>query len=99
MILSGRQSYSYKNAIEGPRHSLLSFTSYLNKVGNVHYSDLLRVPLSTVDQSSSVIGETAAELLAHCMEAKTPPAPKHIFIPARLVVRESSRRRQQVLTK
>ena len=25
--------------------------------GNVHYSDLLRVPLSTVDQSSSTIGD------------------------------------------
>ena len=31
--------------------------------GNVHYSDLLRVPLSTVDQSSATIGETAADLL------------------------------------
>src|SRR5579864_6613037 len=30
--------------------------------GNVHYSDLLRVPLSTIDQSSSLIGQTAAEL-------------------------------------
>jgi LacI family transcriptional regulator len=60
--------------------------------GNVHYSDLLRVPLSTVDQSSSTIGERAAELLSECMEAATPPAPKRIFIPSRLVVRESSRR-------
>lgn len=60
--------------------------------GNVHYSDLLRVPLSTVDQSSSVIGETAAELLTQCMEAKTPPRPRRILIPPRLVVRESSRR-------
>lgn len=62
--------------------------------GNVHYSDLLRVPLSTVDQSSSVIGEMAADLLSHCMEAKTPPPPKHIFIPPRLVVRDSSRRKE-----
>ena len=61
--------------------------------GNVHYSDLLRVPLSTVDQSSSLIGETAAELLAHCMQARTPPPPKRILIPPRLVVRESSRRK------
>jgi LacI family transcriptional regulator len=61
--------------------------------GNVHYSDLLRVPLSTIDQSSSVIGETAAELLAGCIEAKTPNAPKRILIPPKLVVRESSLRR------
>ncbi len=60
--------------------------------GNVHYSDLLRVPLSTIDQSSSLIGETAAELLCECMEAKTPAAAKRIFVPSRLVVRDSSRR-------
>jgi len=60
--------------------------------GNVHYSDLLRVPLTTVDQGSGTIGETAAELLVQCMEAGTPPNPKRILIPPRLVVRESSRR-------
>jgi LacI family transcriptional regulator len=60
--------------------------------GNVHYSDLLRVPLSTIDQSSSTIGEAAADLLCECMEAKTPAEMKRIFIPSRLVVRDSSRR-------
>lgn len=61
-------------------------------VGNVHYSDLLRVPLSTIDQGSSTIGETAAELLMECMEAKKPVPPKSVLIPPRLIVRESSRR-------
>jgi len=61
--------------------------------GNVHYSDLLRVPLSTIDQSSSLIGETAADLLIECMEAKTPRQPKHLLIPPRLIMRESSRRK------
>lgn len=60
--------------------------------GNVHYSDLLRVPLSTIDQNSSLIGQTAAELLLRCTEAKTPLAPQRIFISPRLIVRESSRR-------
>jgi LacI family transcriptional regulator len=60
--------------------------------GNVHYSDLLRVPLSTIDQSSSTIGEAAAELLCECMETKIPTEMKKIFIPSRLVVRDSSRR-------
>jgi LacI family transcriptional regulator len=60
--------------------------------GNVHYSDLLRVPLSTIDQGSATIGETAAELLCACMEAKIPAERKRIFVPSRLVVRDSSRR-------
>lgn len=61
--------------------------------GNVHYSDLLRVPLSTVDQSSTVIGETAADLLVNCIDSQKQSAPRHIFIPPRLVVRDSSRRK------
>jgi LacI family transcriptional regulator len=61
--------------------------------GNVHYSDLLRVPLSTIDQSSSLIGETAADLLVECMEAKTPRPSRHLLIAPRLIVRESSRRK------
>jgi len=60
--------------------------------GNVHYSDLLRIPLSTIDQSSTVIGETAAELLAHCIEEKKPIPSRRILIPPRLITRESSRR-------
>jgi len=58
--------------------------------GNVHYSDLLRVPLSTIDQGATQIGETAAKILVDCMRAKTPPAPRSILIPLRLIVRESS---------
>ena len=61
--------------------------------GNVHYSDLLRIPLSTVDQSSSVIGETAAEVLVRCIEAKTPLPPQRILIRPRLIVRDSTLRR------
>jgi len=60
--------------------------------GNVHYSDLLRVPLSTIDQSSSLIGETAAELLAACMEAKEPIPARRILIEPKLIARESSLR-------
>ncbi|MGH9723027.1 MAG: LacI family DNA-binding transcriptional regulator [Bryobacteraceae bacterium] len=60
--------------------------------GNVHYSDLLRVPLSTVDQSSTAIGEKAADLLSECIEAGKPLPARSILIPPQLVVRESSRR-------
>jgi LacI family transcriptional regulator len=60
--------------------------------GNVHYSDLLRVPLSTIDQSATRMGEMAANMLVDCMRAKTAPVPRCTLIPPRLVVRESSRR-------
>jgi LacI family transcriptional regulator len=60
--------------------------------GNVNYSGLLRVPLTTVDQSSGLIGDRAAELLSHCMDARKPPATQRILIPPRLIVRESSHR-------
>jgi LacI family transcriptional regulator len=62
--------------------------------GNVHYSDLLRVPLSTVDQSSALIGERAAELLSVRMESKKPLAVETVFIPPKLVLRESSNRQK-----
>ncbi|MGA2608563.1 MAG: LacI family DNA-binding transcriptional regulator [Terriglobia bacterium] len=62
--------------------------------GDVHYSDMLRVPLTTINQSSFQIGECSAELLLECIESKTPLPPKRIFFPPRLVVRESSLRYQ-----
>jgi LacI family transcriptional regulator len=61
--------------------------------GNVHYSSHLRVALSTVDQRSTVIGETAGDLLAKSMGVKTTIRPERILITPRLVVRESSLRR------
>ncbi|HEX4595073.1 MAG TPA: LacI family transcriptional regulator, partial [Bryobacteraceae bacterium] len=48
--------------------------------GNVHYSDLLRVPLSTIDQSSALIGEKAADLLMECIEAKKPLSARRTLI-------------------
>lgn len=62
--------------------------------GNVRYADLLRVPLSTIDQSCAAIGESAAGLLANCMGSKKPSPAQHIFIAPRLVVRDSSRRKE-----
>jgi LacI family transcriptional regulator len=61
--------------------------------GNVHYSDLLRVPLSTIDQSSSRMGQTAADLLTEAMQAKEPVVPRRILFSPQLVVRASSRRK------
>jgi LacI family transcriptional regulator len=60
--------------------------------GNVHYSDVLSVPLSTVDQRTCRIGELASELLLARIGAKRALAPKTILISPELVERESTRR-------
>jgi len=60
--------------------------------GNVHYSDLLRVPLSTIDQSSRLIGQTAARLLLDALEAKASVVSQRILFAPRLLMRESSKR-------
>ena len=60
--------------------------------GNGHYSDLLRVPLTTVNQSPAAMGANAAEMLLQLIESGGSLRPAEIFIPLNLVERESSRR-------
>ncbi len=60
--------------------------------GNLHYSDFLRVPLSTVDQGSAEIGERAARLALSLIGAQAPVRPKTILIEPKLVARASSLR-------
>jgi LacI family transcriptional regulator len=64
-------------------------------VGNVHYSDQLRIPLSTVDQSSSLVGEHAAGLLLRLIEKRTRGV-RTVLVPPKLIVRESSARRPRI---
>jgi len=60
--------------------------------GNLHFDDVLRVPLSTVDQCSEMIGQRAALLAISLIEAKASVAPKTIFLTPKVVVRESTKR-------
>jgi LacI family transcriptional regulator len=60
--------------------------------GNVRYASELRVPLSSVDQESQLLGERAAGLALNLVQAKTAPAVEEIVCQPRLVVRESSLR-------
>ena len=62
--------------------------------GNVHYSDVLAVPLTTVDQGTSRIGKWASELLLERIASKRALRPKRIMISPKVVVRESSQRLQ-----
>jgi len=59
-------------------------------VGNVHYSDLLRVPLSTIDQSSLSIGRQAADILMKAIHSKRHRQPRTVIVAPKLVVREST---------
>ncbi|MDR3719522.1 MAG: LacI family DNA-binding transcriptional regulator [Bryobacteraceae bacterium] len=61
--------------------------------GNVHYSDFLRVPLTTIDQNSQAIGERAAELALALIDAKGSMRPSSICVTPALAVRASSRRK------
>jgi LacI family transcriptional regulator len=61
--------------------------------GNVHYSDLLVVPLSTVDQGTARIGTLASEMLLEQIKSKRGLRPKTVLIPPNLVVRESTKKR------
>jgi LacI family transcriptional regulator len=63
--------------------------------GNVHYSDLLRVPLTTVDQGTSRMGTQAAELVLERIAAKRTLRPRRVLIPPKLVVRKSTQRQAE----
>ncbi len=60
--------------------------------GNVHYDASLRVPLSSIDQRSAVMGERAAKLALSLIGAKTSANPKSIILEPKLVPRASTAR-------
>ena len=60
--------------------------------GNVRYSDLLVVPLTTIDQGSCQMGVRAAELLIEGIASKRSLQPRKILLPPKLVERQSTRR-------
>jgi LacI family transcriptional regulator len=60
--------------------------------GNVRYSDLLAVPLSTIDQDPGEIGRQAAKLLIHQIGSAQPLRPVRILIEPKLVARQSTNR-------
>jgi LacI family transcriptional regulator len=61
--------------------------------GNVRNAELLRVPLTSVDQDSAGIGRQAATLALSLVQSKGErPRPKTILLPPKIVARESTRR-------
>ncbi|MFL6335951.1 MAG: LacI family DNA-binding transcriptional regulator [Pyrinomonadaceae bacterium] len=57
--------------------------------GNIHYGDMLRVPLTTVSWSRSEMGQQAARLLLRLIEGEA-PGKRQVVLPPELVVRSSS---------
>ncbi len=57
--------------------------------GNIHYGDMLRVPLTTVAWSTAQMGQAAARLLIELVEGKKRPREQHVIVEPELVVRES----------
>jgi LacI family transcriptional regulator len=60
--------------------------------GNVAYADFLRVPLTSVDQQSTAIGERTARMALALLEGGTSSRTKTILLEPRLVVRASTLR-------
>ena len=64
-------------------------------VANMHYGDLLTVPLSTVDQATASMGSLAARMLLECMGAGgRGPARRERLVRPTLIERASSLRRR-----
>jgi LacI family transcriptional regulator len=63
--------------------------------GNLHYNAELRVPLSSVDQQTDLIGERASRLTLSLLESKTRPKNKTIILQPQLVVRASTERKPE----
>jgi LacI family transcriptional regulator len=63
--------------------------------GNLYYNNSLRVPLSSMDQHSRMIGERAANILLDLLESKMRPQPKSVILNPTLVVRSSTMKKPQ----
>jgi len=58
--------------------------------GNIHYGDMLRVPLTTVSWSTAAMGQAAAKLLLELIDGKNSVVkPRRITIAPELVIRRS----------
>jgi LacI family transcriptional regulator len=61
--------------------------------GNLPNDECLRVPLSSIDQHSQMIGQRAAELVISLIESKQRPRARTIILEPTLVVRASTQRK------
>jgi LacI family transcriptional regulator len=65
--------------------------------GNIRYSDILGVPLTTIDQGTAEMGRQAAELLLEQMSTTRQLRPRKVVVPAQLIIRQSTQRKDESL--
>jgi DNA-binding LacI/PurR family transcriptional regulator len=58
----------------------------------LYRDEYLRVPLSSVDQSSGLIGKEAARIALQILNSKVPPPPETVILKPQLMVRGSTER-------
>jgi LacI family transcriptional regulator len=58
--------------------------------GNLNYNEWLRVPLTSIDQRSHLIGERAGKILLAMIEGREWPAPEKVILEPTLVIRAST---------
>jgi LacI family transcriptional regulator len=61
--------------------------------GNLHYDGSLRVPLSSIDQRSSAIGERVGKMVLSLLSRPEQSRPKRVLVECSLVARASTARR------
>jgi LacI family transcriptional regulator len=59
--------------------------------GNATFADLMKIPLTSVDQQSEEIGKRAAKLALSILE-RAPSRPKQVVLEPKLVARASTAR-------
>jgi LacI family transcriptional regulator len=63
--------------------------------GNILYNKFLKIPLSSIDQQTSAIGQRSGNLALQLIEAGEPIAPQRILLEPKLVARQSTQRKSQ----
>jgi LacI family transcriptional regulator len=63
--------------------------------GNILYNKFLKIPLSSIDQQTSAIGQKAGQLALQLIEAGQPVPPQRILLEPKLVARQSTQRRSE----
>ncbi len=63
--------------------------------GNLHYDGSLRVPLSSIDQRSSAIGERVGQMVLNLLSRQGQSRSKRVLVECSLVVRASTNRRRR----